>query len=334
MTVEIQHERSLREHNTLGLAVTAERFVQVRTEAELHAALKLAREQAWPVTVLGGGSNVVLGRRLPGLVIRIGLSGMGFSEEGVVDSAAGESWHGLVLRSLQAGFSGLENLALIPGSVGAAPIQNIGAYGVELQAVFRRLWAIDRQSLEQVQLTGPECEFAYRASVFKHRFRDRLVITRVELQLSRELVPNLSHDELRAEVAASGLPITTRLIADTVCRIRRRKLPDPAVTANVGSFFKNPVVSRARFELLRTQWPQMPHWDVDNGVKMPAAWLIDHSGERQARVGGARLSTQHALVMINQGNADADDVLALAARIRTAVEHRFNLSLEIEPIVY
>ncbi|MEX0941777.1 MAG: UDP-N-acetylmuramate dehydrogenase [Pseudomonadales bacterium] len=330
MNIEIQQDISLREFNTLGLDVAAKHFAIVRSEDDVRYALAVAQESAWPITVLGGGSNLVLCHDVEGLVILVAIPGILF-DGNQVEAGAGESWHHLVLCSLEQGLSGIENLSLIPGSVGAAPIQNIGAYGVELVSVFDSLVAVDRESRQTVVLTREDCEFGYRNSIFKRKAKDRFVITRVRLNLSAVFEPNLSYREL--EEAVSGLTLTPTVVSEVVSRIRRSKLPDPDQIGNVGSFFKNPVVDGARFVHLKREYRDIPFWETDHGVKLSAGWLIDQCGLKGYRVGDAAISADHALVIINMGRATGPDVVGLAEYVQDMVNSRFDLQLEIEPTI-
>jgi UDP-N-acetylmuramate dehydrogenase len=333
VTFEIQQQSSLANLNSLGLDVAAEFLAAAHTEDEVCEALEFARSRSCPLTVLGAGSNVVLSRPIEGLVLVMCIPGVLFDGERV-EAGAGENWHHLVLGSLEQGLFGLENLSLIPGSVGAAPIQNIGAYGVELESVFSSLVGIDRETLSPVELNKMDCRFGYRDSAFKHNLKDRFVITRVRLSLSDNFEPNLSYDELAREVADSGEALSAELVSETVCRIRTRKLPDPSEIGNVGSFFKNPVVPLDRLEEMQSEYPAVPHWMTTEGAKLAAAWLIEQCGLKGLRVGGASISRSHALVVVNEGSATGNDVMSLAAEVQSRVGDRFGVALEVEPIIY
>jgi len=315
------------------LRVTAERFATAGSEAEVCEALSLARQNDWRVTILGGGSNVVFTDDVPGLVLHVCIPGILYDGEHV-ESGAGEEWHHLVLSSIEQGLSGLENLSLIPGSVGAAPIQNIGAYGAELADVFVSLTAIDRRTLATVDMDEQDCRFGYRYSVFKDGLRDRMVVTRLRLRLRHEFVPNLAYEELRAEVEKGGAPLSAAMVSETVSAIRRRKLPDPAAIGNVGSFFKNPEVSAEVLAELAHRHPQLPRWRTGSGAKVSAAWLIDQCGLKGRQLGGAAVSSQHALVLVNREAATGEDIVSLARLVQQEVRRRFDLALEIEPVVY
>lgn len=333
MTLEIQLDRSLTRLNTLGLNTRAERFVHVCTESDLREALALAREKSWPVTLLGGGSNLVFRGNVVGLVIHVGVSGIRFDGT-FVEAGAGESWHQVVLSSLEQGLSGIENLSLIPGSAGAAPIQNIGAYGVELADTFETLVAIDRESLETVTLTRSDCRFGYRDSIFKQALRDRLVVTRIRLRLSNVFVPNLEYAGLQQEMESASTRLSPLAVSQAVCAIRRRKLPDPDLIGNVGSFFKNPIIEPSMLEVLKRDHAGIASWQTESGIKISAGWLIEQCGLSGASVGGAMVSPKHALVLINAGKAAGEDILALASLIQSRILTRFGIRLDIEPVIY
>lgn len=330
----IEENYSLTSRNTLGLPVSARYFASASDVEELLEALAFARERSLPVIVLGGGSNTVLQERIDGLVIAVDIKGVAF-EGCEVEVAAGENWHGFVRESLARQRYGLENLSLIPGFAGGAPIQNIGAYGVELDRYFVSLEAIDRHSLETVEMTASDCRFGYRDSIFKRALKDRMIITRIKLSLAEIFEPNLDYEDLKVELerTASAEPSAME-VSDAVCRIRRRKLPDPERIGNAGSFFKNPAVSEQVYRELQDRWPTLKAWPAGDKVKLSAAWMIDRLGFKGTTLGDAAVSDQHALVIVNAGSATRADVLALAGRIQEGVEKNFGVSLEIEPVVY
>ncbi len=332
--MRIEEHYNLVDRNTLGLNAVARYFCIVRDHDGLTEALSFAWHHKLKVLVLGGGSNVVLTGRVDALVLVPDFR-LVESQGGIFRIGAGENWHEIVRRTLAEDYFGLENLSLIPGLVGAAPIQNIGAYGQELDAVFERLEAVDLVSGERLTLERDDCQFSYRDSIFKRALKDRLVITHVTLRLSSVFTPLLNYSELRAALEAQGTEGLTGLqVSDTVISIRRRKLPDPSIVGNVGSFFKNPVISSERFDQLRPGSPDLPAQPGDEGFKVSAAWLIDRVGMKGMRVGDSMVSTQHALVIINTGRATAEDVLSLCERIQDAVRGEFGIDLEIEPRVY
>ncbi|WP_132979336.1 UDP-N-acetylmuramate dehydrogenase [Pigmentiphaga sp. D-2] len=322
--------------NTLGLASSAPACVTLRSRDELPALACLARSDGAGLLVLGGGSNLVLPPRVRGLVARMALRGIRLlaqdDESRVVEAAAGEIWHDFVTHCVEQGWGGLENLALIPGTVGAAPVQNIGAYGVELRDRFAGLTAYDLLRDAWTEMDAAQCAFAYRDSVFK-REPGRWVITAVRLRLPRQWTPVLDYPDLRRHESLAGSP-TARDVFEAVCAIRRAKLPDPAVLGNAGSFFKNPVVPAAQYERLHTRFPGLVAYPQEDGsYKLAAGWLIDQCGWKGRRMGPVGVHERQALVLVNHGGAQSGDVLALARAVQHDVRERYGLELEIEPVV-
>ena len=333
-----QENVSLKAYNSFGMEARARHFVRCVTAAEVAAAVALAAREGWPRLILGGGSNLLLTRDFPGLVLHIALRGIHLVAEHddaiIVHAGAGEAWHALVMHTQNAGWNGLENLALIPGTVGAAPIQNIGAYGVELDSVFDSLEALDTQSGEFVTLKRAQCGFGYRDSVFKGAARDRYVILGVTLRLPRSQSPVTAYADLRAWFAARGITApTAREVCSAVIAIRRAKLPDPALIGNAGSFFKNPVVAADKFAALKVFYPALVGYPLSGGaVKLAAGWMIAHAGWKGRILGGAAVSETQALVLVNRGAATAADVVALAQAIQADIRARFGVELEPEPV--
>ena len=330
----------LQHYNTLGVPVKTQVYVSVADETELVEALRYAGHEKLPLLILGGGSNIVLCDDFPGLVIHIRLHGKTLIAENSefiwLRVAAGENWHELVEYCLDFHYWGLENLSLIPGSVGAAPIQNIGAYGVELKDVFEELTAIDIRSGLPVTFTKEACEFGYRDSIFKGRLRDQYVITAVTFKLRKQAQLVLSYPALRDALTSQPADsITPKTVSDIICAIRRSKLPDPAQVPNAGSFFKNPVIPVAHYERLRLQYPQLVAYPVDEQqVKLAAAWLIDHAGWRGQVCGPVAVHGQQALVLTNPGRAKGSAVVALAEKIQQSVWEKYGVALEPEPRFY
>ncbi len=323
----------LTQFNTLGLNATAERLVMVATAAELDRAL-IEAESKGPVHVLGGGSNVVLQPRIFGTVIQIGIKGRELrvddGRRAVVSVGAGESWHELVLWCHHRGLHGLANLVLIPGSVGAAPIQNIGAYGVEVAKWIRTVHVTDRHSGERAELTPEACQFGYRDSVFKHKAGAHWIVTAVDFALDREAPVQASYPSLKARLGEKAL--SHDAVLGAVMAIRRERLPDPVITPNVGSFFKNPLMSQADAETLARSEPGLPIYPSAEGyAKVSAAWLIDRLGWRGAERDGVKVSEDHALVLVGCGATSALPWLALADDIIKSVCDAFGVQLELEP---
>ena len=337
--LQLQNGVSLRPFNTFGIEARAHALLPVHTVEDLRAVRDDPALNKLPRLVLGGGSNLLLTGDFNGLVLQMRGAGIGIVAEHddvtLVRAGAGENWHGLVLWTLAHGLGGLENLSLIPGSVGAAPIQNIGAYGSELKDCFHALTAFDFETGELLELDRAACEFNYRDSVFKHRLRDRAVILDVTFALPRRWQPNLRYAELAQEIAARGLAEPTPAdISDAVIAIRRRKLPDPAVTGNAGSFFKNPVVSAAQRDALLARHPRLvSHAQDDGSFKLAAGWLIDQCGWKGRTMGAAGVYERQALVLVNRGGATGADVVALAQAIQHDVERSFGVRLEPEPVL-
>ena len=330
----------LQRHNTLGLQSRARYYIEVSSVAELRAALTFAREQCLPVIPLGGGSNVVLGDFLDALVVRINLTGKAVlrRDEGSVRvrAEAGENWHELVCWSLENGAYGLENLSLIPGTAGAAPVQNIGAYGVELKDYFVSLEAVNVASGAIECFDRQACCFGYRDSVFKGIKRDQYIITSITLELDGVFTPRLAYGQLSEWVAKRlGNQMPSALdISQAVCDIRREKLPDPDQIGNAGSFFKNPEVSRTMMDRLRQEHSNIVAYPVGSNWKLAAGWLIDQSGFRGEREGSVGTYEHQALVLVNHGRATGQEVLSFSGKIQQRVFEKFGVQLEREPRVY
>lgn len=332
-------DHSLATCNTLAVPARARAYISAASHEDVVEALALAREHNWPLLPLGGGSNIVLAGDFNGAVLHLQSRGIEKLDEDnrhiYVRVAAGENWHQLVEYSLAREWWGLENLSLIPGSVGAAPIQNIGAYGVELEEVFEELVAVDVSSGLPVTFSREACEFRYRDSIFKGRLRDRYVITQVTLRLGKQPELRLDYPALQAATAAlDPRELTPRAVSELVCGIRRAKLPDPALVPNVGSFFKNPVVDTARFAELQQAFPDMVAYPQPGGVKLAAGWLIERAGWRGFEEDGVAVHSHQALVLTNPGRRSGRAVLALAERIAQSVVEAFGVTLEMEPRVY
>ncbi len=336
----IHRAEPLKSRNSLSLAARANALATVEDEAELRQALAWARAEGLPVVPLGGGSNVVLAGDLEVLVLCQKSADITPLQQ-VADTvflrvSAAHDWHLLVQECLARGWYGLENLALIPGQVGAAPIQNIGAYGVELEHFVRAVHAVDITTDEQLELTAADCRFGYRDSIFKHELRDRVVVTHVDLALSLSPRCQLTYPALQEELEARGIadPVPQDVF-DAVVSVRRRRLPDPALEPNAGSFFKNPVLSADHGDALLAAHPDLPCYEQDDGsIKVPAAWLIEQCGWKGQRDGDLGVHPNHALVLVNYGADSGSELLALADRIAESVQARFEVALEIEPRIY
>ncbi|MEO6919122.1 MAG: UDP-N-acetylmuramate dehydrogenase [Collimonas sp.] len=334
----LQFDFSLRRHNTFGIDAKAHAYLPVTSIDTLYALRADAQAAALPRLVLGGGSNLVLTQDFPGLVLHMcghGREIIGEDADAIyVKAAAGENWHGLVQWTLEQGLGGLENLSLIPGSVGASPIQNIGAYGVELQERFHALTAIEMESGEILTLDRAACAFAYRDSIFKHSLRDRAVVLDVTFALPKRWQPNLRYADVAQELDARKLSQpSARDISDAVIAIRTRKLPDPALIGNAGSFFKNPLVSEQQRNALLAQHPPLVNYaQADGSYKLAAGWLIDQCGWKGKSLGAAGVYEKQALVLVNRGGATGQDVVRLAQAVQADVMAKFGVALEPEPI--
>ena len=337
--LDIQPQYSLRALNTFGIDAKAAYYLEVSDVAQLHALYRDPSVRAMPRLILGGGSNVLITQDFSGLVLHIATLGTavtGEDEQQVfVTAQAGENWSAFVQWTLAQGLPGLENLSLIPGSVGASPIQNIGAYGSELVDFFDSLTAFDMASGELLHLSKADCAFAYRDSVFKHALRDRAIILEVRFALPKSWQPNLRYAELAAELASRGIAnANAQEIADAVIAIRTRKLPDPAKVGNAGSFFKNPVVSSEQRNSLLAQHPALVSYpQADGRYKLAAGWLIDQCGWKGKSIGAAGVHENQALVLVNLGGASGADLLHLANKIRNDVKEKYGVMLEAEPVI-
>lgn len=331
----VRERVSLAPYNTMGLAAQARFFVEVGSKDELKKALQFASQKSIPVYLLGGGSNVLFVDDFMGMVIHIHIKGKEIREEDdkhvILDAGAGENWHQLVMYCVERGWGGIENLSLIPGSVGAAPIQNIGAYGVELQEVFESLEALEIETGNIRTFTKDECQFGYRDSIFKNNLKGKYVITSVAFRLQKNPEINTSYAALSEKLKEDGVQNPSiKEVSEAVIDIRQSKLPDPAKIGNTGSFFKNPVISQEQFNQLKQQYPDIPHYPVGDEIKIPAAWLIDQCGWKGKRFGDAGVHKVHALVIVNYGNATGQEIWKLANEIQESVTERFGIALHPE----
>lgn len=336
--MNIKHNIDLKNYNTFGIAAKAKHFIAIASVDELITVLK---DNHYPdIFVLGGGSNVLFTKDIDALVIYMNTKGKQIVYENDtlvhIKVAAGENWHGFVLWALERQFGGIENLSLIPGNAGAAPIQNIGAYGVELQDVFIACEALDLADLKVKTLTHKDCKFGYRSSVFKHEAKGKYIITNVTLQLSKKKHQlHTSYGSIQDVLKRKALnQPTIKDVSDAVIRIRKSKLPDPAILGNGGSFFKNPIISAAHFKRIKKEYPKVPSYTVpecpDQQFKIPAGWLIEQCGFKGKRIGDAGVHEKQALVLVNYGNATGADIRKLAETIQTAVKRNFGIILETE----
>jgi UDP-N-acetylmuramate dehydrogenase len=338
VSLRLQEAVSLKPFNTFGVDVQARLFAEAHNDAEVREALALAELRGLPLLPIGGGSNLLLTGDIEALVLRMASRGLRIVEDDgarvLVEAEAGEPWHPFVLWSLQQGLAGLENLSLIPGTVGAAPMQNIGAYGVEIKDVFAGLTALDRHSGELREFGLEECAFAYRDSLFKQQ-PGRWLILRVRFVLSRPAQLHLDYGPVRQRLQAEGIEAPTPSdVSHAICAIRSEKLPDPAQLGNAGSFFKNPLVPAALVERIRAEHADLVSYPAGEGLaKLAAGWLIERAGWKGYREGDAGVHRLQALVLVNYGAATGSQLLELARRIQHDVQQRFGVELEIEPNV-
>jgi UDP-N-acetylmuramate dehydrogenase len=337
--LNVQHRASLREHNSFGLPAVAHTLVRVASAADVRRVVDHPQYGLAPKFVLGGGSNVVLTRDVPDVTIKVEIMGRRLVREDstawIVEAGAGENWHAVVAWTLEQGWPGLENLALIPGSVGAAPVQNIGAYGVELKDRFESLDAVDLVTGRSVTLDGAACHFGYRDSIFKQTLAGKSVITHVRFRLPKPWQPVLGYLDLERKMVETGNRApSAQTVFDWVCTIRRAKLPDPAAVGNAGSFFKNPVVSAEQCRDIIGRDPEIVHYPMPDGsIKLAAGWLIDACGWKGKTVGRAGVYDKQALVLVNRGGASGAEVVTLARAIQESVYGRFGIRLEPEPVI-
>lgn len=337
--MQIESGVSLKPYNSFGLPAVARTLVRIASDADVRRVVDHPELGLAPKFVLGGGSNIVLTRDMPQVVLKVEVMGRRVVEERadawIVEAGAGENWHEFVAWTLAQGLPGLENMALIPGTMGASPVQNIGAYGLELKDRFESLDAVDLRTGRTVTLGPQMCEFGYRDSVFKHSLANRVVITRVQLRLPKPWQPMLGYLDIERKRAETGVDApTAQHVFDWVCAIRRAKLPDPAVVGNAGSFFKNPVVTPEQCRDIIGRDPEIVHYPLPDGsVKLAAGWLIDACGWKGKTVGQAGVYEKQALVLVNRGGAIGSEVMTLARAIQESVYGRFGIRLEPEPVV-
>ena len=335
----VRRDMPLERLNTFGLPGQARLFAAIETPAQLAALIAAPEWRHLRRFILGGGSNLILTGAFDGLVLHVRIAGRERVAEETdawyVRAGAGENWHAFVRWTLERGWPGLENLSLIPGTVGAAPIQNIGAYGLELAARFHCLEAVDLETGTLVTFDRAACRFGYRHSVFKQEASDRYLIASVTFRLPKRWQPVTRYADVAQALEAQNIANpTAQEISDIVMAVRTRKLPDPLQVGNAGSFFKNPVVDRATFQRLVTQHPELPHYpQPDGAAKLAAGWLIEQCGWKGRNLGPVGVYERQALVLVNRGGARGEDVLRLAGAIQKSVQARFGVALEPEPVV-
>jgi len=330
----IEKNKPLAAFTTLKAGGRAQYFVVVKNKSEFLAALDFAQENKLAITILGGGSNVLISGPVKGLVIKNEIKGMKIVEKNqkrvLVESNSGENWSKFVSFTVDNGLYGLENLFLIYGTVGAAPVQNIGAYGVELKDVFHHLKAINLKTKEERIFSLKDCKFAYRDSIFKKSLRGKYFIYSITVSLSRKADFKLDYGSIRENLIAKGInKPSLRDVIKVIEEIRNSKLPNPNVLPNAGSFFKNPEISQAAFKRLQKKYPSIPSFPAGKKVKVPAGWLIEQAGFKGKRFGRVRMYEKQALILVNQGGG-AKQILALVSLVKKTVKKKFGLDLQAE----
>jgi len=337
--MNLQQDISLKPYNSFGFDVKADNLVVFQDLATLQEVLTYSADHQLDLLVVGGGSNLILTSDIPGIVAVNRLMERSVQRDAgdfLVTAGAGENWHEFVRWTLAQGYNGLENLSLIPGTVGAAPMQNIGAYGVEIKDRMEYLDVLDRQTGALKRFTTVECDFGYRDSLFKRETNGRYVITSVTFRLTESYVPVLGYSGLAGLLLEQGVDSPTALqVSDLIIDIRRSKLPDPETLGNAGSFFKNPVIPKAQCQQLQERYPSLVSFADKPGCrKLAAGWMIDQLGWKGRQVGHAAVYDKQALVLVNRGDASGEDILNLADAIQQDVKQQFGVVLEIEPRIY
>ena len=337
--MNIQHNISLKLYNTFGIDMPAKTFASFATVEELTELLS-ARGEKEPLMVLGGGSNILLTQPFNGWVLQNCIPGISVERENEefvwIRAGAGENWHSFVLHCIAQQWAGVENLSLIPGCTGASPMQNIGAYGVEIKDIFDSLeaWSLEDQTL--VTFSKSDCQFGYRESVFKRKLKNKFIITSVMFTLRKKPVFHTSYGAIQQELEAMGITeLSIKAISDAVIRIRQSKLPDPAITGNAGSFFKNPEIELLHYLELKHTYPDLPGYPTKNDTtKVPAGWLIEKAGWKGHREGDAGVHPKQALVLVNYGKATGAEIYSLSEKIVQSVKAKFGIELEREVNIY
>lgn len=335
----IRENISLKPFNTFGIEVKTRFFVELATEEDIFSFFSSVNNFPKPFLFIGGGSNILFTKDFEGTVVRLCTKGIRIIEEDndsvTVNAASGENWDDFVKFCVEKGWGGLENLSMIPGNVGTGPIQNIGAYGVEIKDVISGIETILLETHEKVVLSGEQCEFGYRDSIFKGKEKGKYFILNVSFRLSKHPELKLDYGTIREELKTMDRSDPTIAdVREAVCRIRARKLPDPGQIGNAGSFFKNPVISQHQFINLQEKFPGVVSFPQDDGYKIAAAWLIEQCGWKGKRYGDAGVHENQPLVLVNYGSATGEEILHLASRIIDSVEQKFGIRLDTEVNIY
>ncbi|MBA4850333.1 UDP-N-acetylmuramate dehydrogenase [Emticicia sp. BO119] len=332
----IQTNVSLKPYNTFGIDAIAKYFVEASSIEQLQEILQNPEYQGIERLILGGGSNLLLTKDFDGIVIKIAIKGIEKFEEDEqniwLKVGAGEVWHDLVMYCVNHNYAGVENLSLIPGTVGAAPMQNIGAYGVEIKEVFESLEAIEIKTGKSRIFTKDECQFGYRESIFKHTVKGEYIIVNVNFKLGKTPVYHVEYGAIKDTLAEKGIDqLSIKAISDAVISIRQSKLPNPAEIGNAGSFFKNPEIPKAQFDLLKEQFPAIPSYPVnEQTVKVPAGWLIEQAGWKGQRFGNIGVHAKQALVLVNFGGGKGNEIKELSQKIQDSIREKFGIQLHAE----
>ncbi len=332
----VQKDVQLKPYNTFGIEATAKYFVEVSSIEQLKEILQNPDYQPIKRLILGGGSNMLLTKDFDGLVIKMSIKGMDVvkeTEENIwIKAGAGVVWHDLVMHCVDQNYAGIENLSLIPGTVGAAPMQNIGAYGIEIKEVFEELEALEIETGEIRTFDKATCNFGYRESIFKHEAKGKYIILNVTFKLSKNPTFHLEYGAIRDTLAEMGvLELGIRAISDAVIHIRQSKLPNPAEIGNAGSFFKNPEIPNTQFEALKAQFPTIPSYPVnETTTKVPAGWLIEQAGWKGQRFGNVGVHAKQALVLVNYGGGKGEEIKDLSQKIQASVKEKFGIQLSAE----
>jgi UDP-N-acetylmuramate dehydrogenase len=335
--LNIKQNISLKKYNTFGISVHAKRFIAVNSVYELQQLLSQEKN----IFLLSGGSNMLLTKDIEKLVVHVDITGVSIDRENENDVYltvnAGENWHEFVLWCVANNYGGIENLSLIPGNVGTCPIQNIGAYGVEVKDTITKVEAVEIETGKLVSFSSEDCQFGYRNSIFKNEVKGNYVITSVSFKLTKkEHRLNTSYGAIETELASKEIKKPTlKNISEAVIAIRQSKLPDPKKIGNSGSFFKNPVISKTLFEKIQKKYPKIPSYEIsDQEIKVPAGWLIEQSGFKGKRFGNYGVHEKQALVLVNYGGASGQEIFQLAKKIQASILTNFSISLEIEVNVF
>jgi UDP-N-acetylmuramate dehydrogenase len=338
--MKLQSDISLKKLNTFGIDVSAKSFVEINSLEDFKTLQKEPVYKSDNILILGGGSNILFTQNYNGLVIKNNLKGIEIVKEDAdfvwIKAAAGENWHNFVMWCVDKNYGGLENLSLIPGCVGAAPMQNIGAYGVEIKDVCEKVYAIGLHDGKEVIFSNEDCKFGYRESVFKNILKNKFLITAVVFKLSKKPVFNTSYGAIEQELAAMGVKEKSiKAISDAVIKIRSSKLPDPQKIGNAGSFFKNPEVSKAKHDELKQKFEKIVTYPLENGkYKLAAGWLIEFCGLKGKRNGQAGVHVNQALVLVNYGGVNGNEIYKLSQEVLDAVQNTFGVTLEREVNIY